>query len=295
MKRHAYLILAHNQVEILKLLLNRLDVPENDIYIHLDLKSDIKIEDLKTEVKNAKIFFADRISIQWGGYSIVEAMIKLLEISLNSEHIYYHFLSGVDLPLKDIREINAFYELHTGKQFIRFFSKDKAKLEYNARFGYKSYFRDKFGKTRNVWAILNRIGLILQKIIRKYDNSLENDFYIGSQFCDITEELARELVDNKKFFEKLYRFSSCSDEIFIQTYIFGTKYMKDLWIPYSYNDTGMMSNMRFIDFSNEYKGSPHTINDSDIELLIESNLNFARKFDIKNISAIKLLNCKLEE
>lgn len=66
MKRHAYLILAHNQVEILKLLLNRLDVPENDIYIHLDLKSDIKIEDLKAEVKNAKIFFADRISIQWG-------------------------------------------------------------------------------------------------------------------------------------------------------------------------------------------------------------------------------------
>lgn len=295
MNKHAYLILAHNQPEILEILLKELDIKENDIYIHLDVKSDISKDHLKTIVKNASLFFTERLSIQWGGYSIVEATLNLLEQALKTEHIYYHFLSGVDLPLRDIGTINKFYEENIGKQFIRFFSEEKAKTEYDSRFGYKSYFRDKFGRTRNMWAILNRIGLTLQKGLHIYDDRLKNCFHIGSQFWDITEELASDLVNNRARFKKLYKYTSCSDEIFVQTYIYGTKYMNDLWIPYDCEGNGMESNKRYIDFTDEYKGSPHTIIETDIDKLVKSGLNFARKFDKKNIEAIELLYSKRGE
>lgn len=38
MKKHAYLIIAHNQFALLKELLKSIDDERNDIYIHIDKK-----------------------------------------------------------------------------------------------------------------------------------------------------------------------------------------------------------------------------------------------------------------
>ena len=38
--RHAYLIMAHDQPEVLKSLLLCLDHRDNDVFVHLDKKSD---------------------------------------------------------------------------------------------------------------------------------------------------------------------------------------------------------------------------------------------------------------
>lgn len=45
MGKHAYLVMAHNQPELLNMLLKLLDSPWNDFYIHID--------------KNAKVFAVD--------------------------------------------------------------------------------------------------------------------------------------------------------------------------------------------------------------------------------------------
>ena len=44
MDKHAYLIIAHSNLEQLHKLLLLLDDPRNDIYIHLDLKSKLDIK-----------------------------------------------------------------------------------------------------------------------------------------------------------------------------------------------------------------------------------------------------------
>ena len=41
MKKHAYLIIAHNNWKILERLLILLDDNRNDIYLHIDRKSDL--------------------------------------------------------------------------------------------------------------------------------------------------------------------------------------------------------------------------------------------------------------
>lgn len=53
--RFAYLVMAHNEMYVLKHLIRMLDYPENDIYVHIDTKSrTINKDDLIT--KKARIF-----------------------------------------------------------------------------------------------------------------------------------------------------------------------------------------------------------------------------------------------
>lgn len=285
--RHAYMILAHNQEDLLIKLLNSLDIDDNDIYLHIDKRSTLDLKRISESVKSASLEFVDRIKVEWGGFTMIEATMILLKAATKTSHVYYHLLSGVDLPLKNIREINSFYEENNGKEFIRFFDKEKCRNEYAVRFGYKSYFRDKCGKSHNIWQAFNKALLIFQKVFHIYDKSLEDSFYMGSQFWDITEDFAIALIKNEEDFIKKYKYASCSDEIFVQTFIRNTPFWNNLWRECTSEGNGMAGNMRFIDFSDEYKGSPHTININDVDRLLKSGLNFARKFDLKNSDAIE--------
>ena len=67
MGKHAYLIMAHNQVELLKKLIECLDHERTDIFVHIDKKSKIEASDLEQCVKKSKMYFTDRIKVTWGG------------------------------------------------------------------------------------------------------------------------------------------------------------------------------------------------------------------------------------
>ena len=61
--KHAYLIMAHKQENLLRKLLNILDDENNDIFLHVDKKmilaSDIKLE-------KSKIYFVESRDVKWG-------------------------------------------------------------------------------------------------------------------------------------------------------------------------------------------------------------------------------------
>lgn len=68
--RHAYLINAHNQPKLLKILLYLLDDKDNDIVLHLDKKSKLKYNDFCDVVKQGKLYFCDnRVNCQWGVFT----------------------------------------------------------------------------------------------------------------------------------------------------------------------------------------------------------------------------------
>ena len=61
--KHAYLILAHNEPELLSLLIERLDDARNDIYIHFDRKLTV-LPDVKT--RHAGLYILkDRVDVRW--------------------------------------------------------------------------------------------------------------------------------------------------------------------------------------------------------------------------------------
>lgn len=101
LKKHAYLIIAHNEYEILKKLIKVLDDERNDIYIHIDKKSK-SFKKLKTELVScySNIFFTKRINVTWGGDSQIKCELLLLEEAFKIGYEYYHLISGVDFPNK---------------------------------------------------------------------------------------------------------------------------------------------------------------------------------------------------
>lgn len=43
MQKHAYMIIAHNEFDLLEILVRLLDDPRNDIYVHIDAKVKVSI------------------------------------------------------------------------------------------------------------------------------------------------------------------------------------------------------------------------------------------------------------
>ena len=74
MNKHAYMIMAHNNFELLEMKLRLLDSEKNDFYIHVDSNvNDIDFEYLKMLPRYSKVYFTDRVHVTWGGFSMIEA------------------------------------------------------------------------------------------------------------------------------------------------------------------------------------------------------------------------------
>lgn len=280
-KRHAYMIIAHDQEELLQLLVKALDNKMNDIFIHIDKDSIINLDGVKDVVNDSNVYFISRQKVSWGGFSLVTVeMLLLKEAVSKGPYSYYHLLSGVDLPLKKIEEINQFYDQNQGKQFINVRSPKEFKKYYYQRIAYKMPFKEHWGKKINIYKVADKALVEIQKLLGlKNKNLLEENFCFGSQWWDITDDLARYILDNSKYIEKTYKYSSCADEVFVQSLILNTKYWKDLYVPKF--DNQMRGNMRWITIPNG-KSSPITINEAVLEEANNSGMLWARKFDYKN-------------
>ena len=145
MKRHAYLIKAHHQFDLLEKLLWLLDDERNDIYIHIGVGVNYDRARFEKCVKKSGIFFVYPVKESWGGYSQIESELHLFEAAAENSYAYYHLLSGVDLPLKTQDEIHAFFDANDGKEFIYFCPKSFWK---ESAYKYEQYrfWQEKIGR-----------------------------------------------------------------------------------------------------------------------------------------------------
>ena len=272
--RHAYLILVHHQPRLLQVLIDMIDDERNDIYIHVDKKADIRQFD-KIHAEKSRIVYTDRVSINWGAYSMVEAEYILLRAAQkDSLYQYYHLLSGVDLPLKTQDEIHQFFDdMHPGKEFVRYAEHQSI----NHRVRYFSLF-DRSCRNRTVLSKgldqLRIYALMLQKQLGVWRHK-EITFYKGAQWFSITDDLCRYLIQNETHVRKLYRMTSSPDESFVQTLIRNTTFYERVYDK----DDEFKSCMRQIDWERDpQSSSPHTWTRDDWDELTQSDRLFARKF-----------------
>lgn len=94
--KHAFLVMAHKDDEVLRALMRILDDERNDIFIHMDAKKGGWEENhLLASVSKAGIFLIPRIRVTWGGYSQIACELSLLNSAVaNGHYSYYHLLSG---------------------------------------------------------------------------------------------------------------------------------------------------------------------------------------------------------
>ena len=108
--KHAFLIIAHNQFDILEKLIIMLDDDRNDIFLHIDKRVEHLDKDCYLAlVKHSDLHFTKRMAVYWGHSSQVDCELLLLGECLKyGPYQYVHLLSGVDLPIKTQDEIHRF-------------------------------------------------------------------------------------------------------------------------------------------------------------------------------------------
>ena len=89
MIRHAYLILAHNEPNLLKLLVEALDDSRNDIYIHFDGR--VKDLPLLSTLQAGLVILKDRVKVYWADVSMIEAEYHLFKEAYTSGKEYAYF------------------------------------------------------------------------------------------------------------------------------------------------------------------------------------------------------------
>lgn len=279
MDRHAYLILAHKNFGQLRKLIELLDDPRNDIFVHVDAKAkNFRQESLDGTTRQSRlIVLPQRFKVNWGGVSIMRSELALLKKATSeSEYAYYHLLSGMDMPIKTQDEIHAFFNEHKGYEFINLW---EFKKSTRSRFRYFTIFPEGEGKFRT--RIINHIFKGLQMAVGFRINR-NIDFRFGSQWFSITDSLARYVVEKENWLEKVFRHTSTCDEIFLPTLVAESPFSNRLYVPAAVKNQKEvnMANMRFIDWTRgESVRHPWVFRAGDMSLLESVPHLWARKFD----------------
>lgn len=283
--KHAYLIMAHSNYNQLLKLLMCLDDVRNDIYLHLDIKFrllDSQIQGIKDTVKKSTICLVERCSIAWGGVSQIQCEANLINIVANSSELYsyIHFISGLDLPIKNQDDIHNYFAAHQGEEFIEFMNNDWVTLS-TRRLKYFYPLQECAGglksKSRKKLVYDIQRGLVkMQQLagINRIKN-FEQLVMGGSNWFSITFECAKYVASQIPYVLDIFKATRCADELFVQTIVGNSKYYENRHIPTVLD--GNHENLRLIEW---ISGShPKTFSINDIDHLLTSDLMFARKFD----------------
>ena len=282
MNKHAYLIMAHNEIYILKKLLMQIDNKHNDIYLHIDKKTkDFDIESLKKIVKKSNLYFVERLNVGWSAHTqILCELLLLKEATSKNKYSYYHLLSGVDLLIKDSEEIYNYFEKNNGVEYIPFKSLEEISEQEIERIKYYHFLnqnmRHKNRFIRIFSSSIHRLTIYIQKTL-KVNRLKKVDLKIrkGANWFSITDDLARYTLDKSKELMHIFKHSSCADELFLQTIVYNSKFINK--INKETTDEHLMAK-RHIDWN---RGNPYTYKVEDYEELMNSDAFFARKFSTK--------------
>jgi hypothetical protein len=214
---NAYLVLAHEDVDMLNILTQRL-VNTGFVYIHLDRLSKIQIAQV---TPHPKVKVTKQIKVNWGGYSIVEATRLLADQAIADGATRLTLLSGVSYPIVSDERLIEFAQsdleyvdasevvLATQtKPFVRRFTSH----HFSFHLKQNLYGRIVRRLSREFWARMPRVDPVAELAPLKLT--------LGSQWWSVRSETymkAMHLLGRNPRIEKYFRKTECSDES-----IFGT-------------------------------------------------------------------------
>lgn len=266
--RHAYLIIAHNNFTQLQTLLSLLDDERNDIYLHIDLKSQ-NVPVFTT--RHAGLIMAERMNVMWGGHSQILCELSLLTAAGQGHYDYYHLLSGIDLPLKTQDQIHAFFRENGGKEYIDFDDAANESRSFRVRTRYYHWLQNHAGSSPRTWnralRVLNWGTVKVQKLLG-VDRKETLRQYKGANWFSITDALVQYVLTRRDVVEKDLMHTFCADEVFLQTLAMASPRRKHI-----VNDF-----LRAIDWQ---RGDPYVYRAEDVPALLASEKLWGRKFNEK--------------
>ena len=270
--RHAYMIMAHDNFYTLDTLLRLLDHPDNHIYLHINQSvADFDEACWRSLLTRATLTLAPRVRVYPYTYTQVEGIVSLLKTATRTEHDYYHMLSGADLPIKPLSQIDAFFAVHQGKEFVgfsRIFPPDMVEQKHILQ----NFYKHPNLTVARIARGINRLGIGLQRLLgvnrmRGYPGEIKK----GWDWFSITHAAALHLISEEAAFRSRFLGCYCPSEFFVQTILYNSPFKEAI---YSLEHPSVATR-RLIDWE---RGQPYVFRSQDLAMLRHSPLLFARKF-----------------
>lgn len=270
------MIMAHDRPDHLARLINRLDGDWLDVFIHVDAK--VPLEPFRAAIReDGRVRFLDRherIAVNWGGFSSVEATLLMLRAALNDPGGFDRFclLSGSDFPIASAKAIHDGFA--SNREFIRIDRRlDDADDNSHCAYVRYAHFADGPGRDRKP-----------KQRRRVYDKI---SLYHGSQWWALTEACVShilEYVERNPDYAAFHRNTLLSDEIFFHSIVKSSPFAalvshdfekaSDLQAYFAFNEHGC----HYIDWNSRGVRLPKVLDEGDFDRLIGSSALFARKF-----------------
>ena len=152
--------------------------------------------------KKAGFYLIEKsIKVYWGDISLVKTEYLLFETALkNGTYVYYHLLSGTDLPIKSQDYIHEFFHKNSGKEFVGFWQNAAHQRDLERKV-FRYYFftqrlKDKGNLLHEITSLIRNAVLALHKI-SNYRRKTTFEFKKGGQWVSITENAVSYLLQYK--------------------------------------------------------------------------------------------------
>lgn len=270
--KHAILIMAHRDIQLLKHLV-RYFTHDCYVFIHIDKKSRITGADVESLIVHPQVCGIYReYDVHWGGFSMLEAELSLLNHALSEcDADYFHLISGQDYPIKPLSNFLDFFESHRNVSFIEYNPKPVHLWPLREQWRYRFFLPyDRIDarsaerqKLRN-WVSQQQRCRFMRRLPDQFTN-----LYKGSQWFSITRADAQLIVSYTQtqpaFYERL-RYTFAPEETYVTTLLV-------------YSSTNMLqnNNLRYIRWYRENGSNPSILGPEHYHDIMNSDALFARK------------------
>jgi hypothetical protein len=271
--RHAFLILAHTQPDLLRVLVDLLDDPGADLFVHVDARS-TSLRGLNLQA-NHSLLTTVSTATAWGGYSLFQAELRLLECAVRTgQYEYLHLISGQDLPLCSVPEMRSRLAGRS-EQFIGRVPERDCDAEWKLRY-WHPFADSPHYRTSVVRKAARRSAVMVQRAV-KVDRVTPRGLQPrhGSQWFSITAPFAAWILDRRVWIDDAFGRSITSDELVLTT----------MWAtlnpPFELSSEEDQ-NLRWINWDAVSKEGPRVITQRELPQLRRAaeRALFARKFDL---------------
>lgn len=272
--KHAFLLMVHDDPELLARILNRLKAPNHFFFLNIDGKTGNEyIPRFLTLLDGGKDLPVKiyRKRLNWGGYSIVDCELFLMREATKADisFDYFHLLSGHDYPCVNNLEFDRFFEENKGRSFMHFDSDEEV----------AAWRKRKYPDRVMPWYLFDQMkGGRLRRYCEKMLNKVAKrkpipELYAGWQWFSWHKSLVKYVLDyekeNSAFFRR-FHFTKCSDEVVFHTLLHS--HIDELNIvPHN--------SLRFIEWhpKRSFKTLPLVLEKTELEGIIEQKSLFCRK------------------
>ncbi|MCG0634680.1 beta-1,6-N-acetylglucosaminyltransferase [Lactiplantibacillus plantarum] len=221
---YAYIVLAHTDIVMINRLVSRL-ATTGDVYVHVDLGSKIDTSEIIIG-KNIHVV-TKRVSVHWGGYSVVQATLNAIQCILDApiEYSKVILVSGQDYPVKSDQYIREFFKK---KNYIRGYNISEPIAPSINRVVNHYFFNDAHFLVKKFFDLVSHSRYLRKDAHINFEGEVW-DIYEGSQWWALNEDVLVEMMsflksDRGRAYIHQMKHLHAPDEKFFATFFFNTKF-----------------------------------------------------------------------